>query len=66
MSVSLRPFRRRLADVMNLVTQLNGLPPSPRTFGFYLPPGKHYQSEVVMEEPGHRVLDDKEKEKQSF
>lgn len=37
LSVSLSPFRRRL---MYLVTQLNGLIPSYRTRGFYLPTGK--------------------------
>lgn len=55
------PFRRRLTDVVYLVTRLNGLSPPPWTFGFYLPPGKHHQSEVVTEEPGHRVFDDQEK-----
>lgn len=48
---------------MYCVTQLNGLPPSPRTFGFCLPGGKHYQ----MEEPGREVFfNNKGKKKQSL
>lgn len=65
MSGSSSPFRQRLTDVMYFVTQLNGLVPAPGTFGFYLPPGKHNQSKVILKEPGQRFFNMKEKKKRT-